>query len=353
MTINNPFNLDPVNPLSNSSFNSVNVQEGMAPSGVNNALRQIGAFLAQATSYQSAAISASVSTNIAATGTGYYIPIVGPNAINSFGLVAGEQPGAAVLRILEFSSSASLSHGASLILLGGASRRTQPGDIGGYIHEGTSDQWREFLYNRADGSLLADPVNLTAGSISASMARFSHMAAQSASVSSGQYTSISASVGSFGALKFAGAAVGNLYIQVKSVSSAASASTSSNIPFDTSAPQNSEGANLFSLSITPKSSASILEIEGLIHMGTATGVNNQIALFLDNAADAIASASFEGLSSDMLQIKIYHEHTASTTSEHIYALRYGGESGSVKINHGAGGNLGGTLRSWLRVKERL
>ena len=352
MTINNPFNLDPVNPLSNSSFNSVNVQEGMAPSGVNNALRQLAAFLAQATSYQSAAISASVSTNIAATGTGYYIPIVGPNAINSFGLVAGEQPGAAVMRILEFSSSASLSHGASLILLGGASRRTQPGDIGGYIHEGTSDQWREFLYNRADGSPLSD--QMTVGSLSASMARFSHMAAQSASVSSGQYTSISASVGSFGALKFAGATVDDLYIQVKSVSSAASASTSSAIPYDTSAPTNSEGANLFSLSITPKSSASILEVEGEIHLSHGTtGVDIQVGLFLDNAATAFASGSTGSLAGNVTTIKIYNEHTASTISEHIYALRYGAASGSTLVNHTSGGNLGGTLRSWLRVKERL
>ena len=151
MALNNPFELDPTGPTSNSNFGGANQAEGCAPSNVNNAMRYLGLMLARATSYQSPAISASVSTNIAADGTGVYIPITGANAINSFGVVAGAQPGAAVIRILEFSSSASLSHGASLKLIGQASRKVQPGDISGLIHEGTSDVWREWLFSPSDG----------------------------------------------------------------------------------------------------------------------------------------------------------------------------------------------------------
>lgn len=173
MPINDPWELDVTSPVSNSNFAGANVAENCPPSGINNAIRQAGAWLAQATSYQSPALSSSVSTNIAATGTGLYIPITGANAINSFGLVAGLRANAAVLRILEFSSSASLSHGGSIFLSGGVSRKTQPGDVGMYIHEGSADVWREVMYSRAapaDGnfaSLSASTFNVT--SLSASV----------------------------------------------------------------------------------------------------------------------------------------------------------------------------------------
>lgn len=187
MALNNPFELDPTGPTSNSNFGGANQQEGCAPSTVNNAIRYLGLMLARATSYQSAAISASVSTNIAADGTGVYIPITGANAINSFGVVAGAQPGAAVIRILEFSSSASLSHGPSLLLRGGLSRKTQPGDVGAYIHEGTADVWREMFFSEADG-------RGTFGSLSASNGVFGGLTANSASISAFNATSISTSV---------------------------------------------------------------------------------------------------------------------------------------------------------------
>ena len=357
MSINTLFKADPTSADSNSNYAGVNIAESCAPSGINNALRALGQMAAQQICYQGPAISASVSTNIAADTSGLFNPIVGANAINSFGVVPGEQPGAAVVRFLEFSSSASLSHGTGLRLLGAASRKTQPGDIGGYFHVGTGSVWHEFLYSRADGSGLATSESLTTlfvGSMSASVGRFSHLAAQSSSVSAGTYTSISASVGAFGILKYAGAQLSEVYVQVKSASTAASNSTSSNIPFDTSIPQNDEGENIFSLSITPKNAASILEIEGLIfvsHLSSAIEVT--ATLFLDNGANAIAASSEEVTANNVTPIPIYFEHTASTTTEHVYALRYGATTSSAKLNHGSSGNLGGTLRSWLRVRERL
>lgn len=161
MALSDPFELDPTSPNSNSNYAGANIAEGCAPSGINNATRALGSMLAKATSYQSPAISSSVSTNIAAAGTGYYMAITGANAINSFGVVPGAQPGASPFRVLEFSSSASLSHGTHLILLGAASRKTQPGDVGIYVHEGSSDVWREILFNRADGTLATGAQTIT------------------------------------------------------------------------------------------------------------------------------------------------------------------------------------------------
>jgi hypothetical protein len=367
MALSTLYQLDPVNASSNSNYSGADIQELCAPSNLNNALRALGQMVTQQLCYQSAAISASVSTNIATASTGLYIPIVGAGAINSFGVVPGEQASAAVLRILEFSSSASLSHGSALILRSGASRRTQPGDVGMYIHEGSSDRWRELFYSSAGGFIEASSISATElravecglDSISATTITANTLSANSASVTSIafttlQATSISASVGKFGVLNYAGTDVANLYIQAASTSSAASASTSSNIPFDTSAPANSEGENLFSLSFTPKNATSVLEIEALVWLGDQSGSAPAIiSLFRANGATAVAAASMEGVSTNVAPLQLYYEESASTTNARVYALRYGAESGSIKINHGAGGNLGGTLRSWLRVRERL
>lgn len=360
MALNDAWEMDPTGPTSNSNMAGANVAENCSPSGINNAIRQLGTWLAQQTSYASPAISSSVSTNIAATGTGLYQSILGANVINSFGTVAGVQASAAVLRILEFSSSASISHGAKIALPGAAAIRTQPGDILGLIHEGSSDVWRGLFYSRADGSGIAASISattITVGSISTSAISTVTLNAASVSATNIALTgvaSISASVGSFTILKYNGATVGNLYIQAQSLSTNSSDSTSSNIPFDTSAPQNNEGKNIFSLSITPKSANSILEIEAIVWGAhVTTGVELQASLFLDNAASAIAAGTLENNANNPHGIRIYHEHTASTTSEHVYALRYGADSGSMLLNHGSSGNLGGTLRSWLRVRERL
>jgi hypothetical protein len=363
MTLDRLWQLDATTATSNSNYAGANIAENCAPSGINNAVRHLGLMMARDLCFQAAAISSSVSTNIVTSSTGLYVPITGANAINSFGVVPGEQPSAAVLRILEFSSSASLSHGGSIFLTGGASRKTQPGDIGMYIHEGSGDQWREVMFSRATGSLPMDSLSVTTitnRSLSTSAISTVTLNAASASITTigiavlNSMTSLSSSVGSFGIIKYGSTQLSEVYVQTVRVSSAASASTSSNIPFDTSAPQSSEGTNLFSLSITPRNSASIIEIEGLLHVSHASTGNILLAtLFLDNAASAIASFTIEPVGGDVSQMKIMFEHTASTTSEHVYALRYGAENGSMLINHGVGGNLGGTLRSWLRAKERL
>lgn len=188
MTLDRLWQLDATNPTSNSNYAGANIQENCAPSGINNALRALGQMVTRELAFQASAISASVSTNIVTSSTGLLVPIVGANAINSFGVVPGEQPSAAVLRFLQFSSSASLSHGGSIRLLGQASRKTQPGDIGGYIHVGSGDTWHEFLWSRAadaDGNF---------ASLSASVAAFTTLNAASASVSHVTATTISASV---------------------------------------------------------------------------------------------------------------------------------------------------------------
>lgn len=161
MTLDRIWQLDPSGPSSNSNYQGANIAELCLPSGINNALRAIGSMVTRELAFQAAAISASVSTNIVTSSTGLFVPITGANAIASFGVIPGEQPSAAVLRFVQFSSSASLSNGAALRLIGGVSRKTQPGDIGGYIHVGSGDEWHEFLYSPANGSPLGGSISLS------------------------------------------------------------------------------------------------------------------------------------------------------------------------------------------------
>jgi hypothetical protein len=353
--ISDPFAIDPTSPASNSNYAGANIAENCAPSGINNALRALGSMLAQGIAYKSASISASVSTNIAATGTGNYMTILGVGPINSFGLVAGQQPSAAAVRLLHFASSCSVSHGPSIILLGAASRRTQPGDMMAVIHDDASaDVWREWAFSANDGRIPYTLTDLTVGSLSASMGRFSHLAAQSASVSVANMTSISASVGGFSILNFKGAAGISTIVQTAITALSTSASTASTIPFDSSAPQNNEGANLFSLTFTPKNSASIVRVEALVNLGHGTTATNLIvALFKDNAASAVTAVATGAIATNLQQVLLTYEETGSAAARD-YAIRYGADSGATKINHASGGeNLGGKVVSYLRVEERI
>ena len=145
MALNNPFELDPTGPTSNSNYGGANIKEGCAPSGINNALRHLGTMIAAATAYKSPSMSASVSCNIAAVTTGLVVPIVGTGPINSFGTVPGANPAAAVMRLLQFQTSCSISSGTAIILRGGISRKTKPGEILAVFHDhATADVWREW-----------------------------------------------------------------------------------------------------------------------------------------------------------------------------------------------------------------
>jgi hypothetical protein len=138
------------------------IQEGQTPpSHVNNALRALGSMVAREIAFKASAISASVSTNLCVSNLGLCIPVIGAGNTASFGSVPGEFPNAAVFRFLEFSSSASLSHGPALRLIGGVPRRTQPGDIGGYLHVDNTDSWVALFYSPASGSPLGGSISLS------------------------------------------------------------------------------------------------------------------------------------------------------------------------------------------------
>jgi hypothetical protein len=363
------YKLDPVSPTSNSNYASANVAENGPPSAINNALRALGSMVARAVCYRSADLSASVSTNIAAASTGVYQVITGAGNIASFGTVPGEQPSAAVVRILVYASgsSVSVSHSSGKItLLGSQSRDMRVGDVQGLIHEGSSDGWREFLFHRADGTQIAASLSattLTAGSISASAVSTVTLRAASASVTaigftSLQATSISASVGAFGILKIAGSEISTAVAQVVRDSDATYTTITTDMPYDDSIPQNTEGDEILSVAITPTNANSTLRIRAVIpHGASIEAAAMQCAIFVDTTAGAIAATSSNtGNSSSMATLVLEHTLTAGSTSARTYKVRCGPEAGgsTMYINGDAAGRkLGGVMKATLEVEEIL
>jgi hypothetical protein len=359
MALDRIWQLDVTGPSSNSNYQSATIAENGPPSAINNALRALGSMVARELAWQASAISASVSTNLVTSSTGLYVPIVGTGAIASFGVIPGEFPSAAVFRIVEFSSSASLSHGSNLILVGGASRRTQPGDVGMYIHEGSGSQWRELFYSRADGSQLAPSISattLTAGSISASAVSTVTLNAASASVTSiaiTAATSISASVGAFGILKLAGLQLANVTLQ-RTYDSVQGPQATSNeiIPHDDTAPLSTEGTQLFSRSITPKSATSKIRIEVEMHFSNASGAGVDGCLALFRGTTCIAVGPFEVVSTGGQLAKLVFEEESGSTSARTYSVRYGTSTASVTtVNDMAAGDYGNLIVSSMTIVE--
>jgi hypothetical protein len=362
MGLDRIWQLDVASPNSNSNYQSSNIAESCPPSGLNNALRALGSMVARELCYQSPSISASLSTNIAAATSGLFMHILGPGNISSFGLVPGEFPDAAVVRLLYYDSSASVSHSAGkTTLLGAASRRMQPGDIQGLIHTGNSDHWREWLFSRADGSQVMTSVSattITAGSISASAISTLTLNAASASISSIvlasiNANSISASVGEFSFVSIGGH--GTIAQTVRDTD-ATYVTSGTSMPVDNSIPQITEGDEVLSVAITPVNASSTLEITAMLNIGASTTMNVGIALFVDATAAALHATSqrVEGAVS-MSSVPLRHTVSAASTTARTYRIRIGPDAGGNAHLNGDGGGrqFGGVAVSSLTVKEIL
>lgn len=113
-------------------------------------------------------------------------------------------------------------------------------------------------------------------------------------------------------------------------------STSSNIPFDSTIPQNTEGAEYTQIatSYTPTDAASILEIEVFITgFAGSTGGNAVGALFVDSTANALAVANVTPAQLNFeQQMFIKYSVVAGSTSARTYKFRYGYNTGTMYIN---------------------
>lgn len=125
------------------------------------------------------------------------------------------------------------------------------------------------------------------------------------------------------------------------------------IPLDNTVPQNTEGTELMTVSITPKSATSILEIE--VHVVGASETSSDfatVALFRDSTANAVACcpAFVTGFPATFsLRFQVVSGSTSATT----FKVRAGCNSYRFHFNgaNGYGAVLGGTCASSITVRE--
>jgi len=129
---------------SNTTVGSANIAENCAPSGLNNAIREIIAYIIDW--FMNSGTIASATTTDLGTKTQNYLSVTGTTTITGLGTPTNKTE-----YTLTFAGALTLTHNAtSLILPGGANITTAAGDVAVMKHEG-SGNWRCVSYTKASG----------------------------------------------------------------------------------------------------------------------------------------------------------------------------------------------------------
>lgn len=152
---------------------------------------------------------------------------------------------------------------------------------------------------------------------------------------------------------FSTSAGGSIYQVVQTTSSVASTGTTA-LPIDNTIPQNTEGDQFLSVSITPISATSKLIIDVSVQ-ACQSGGSLGIALFKDAAADAIAASLYFSISTTSpSNFRLSHEMTSGGTSAITFNVRMGSSGPSTTYfnrSDGGGQFFGGAMVSYIRVYE--
>lgn len=237
-------------------------------------------------------IASATTTDIGAA-TGNTVHITGTTTITGLGTAAS-----GIVRDVIFDGALTLTHNAtSLILQGGSNITTAAGDTARFVSEG-SGNWRCLQYQR---TLYAPD---------------------------GEQT---------------------VYATTTAVSTGTTA-----IPGDDTIPQNTEGDQYITASITPKSATSRLIINVTLNISSSATDNPIIALFQDSTANALAAVVTRIDSATIYQcVTFTHVMTSGTTSSTTFKVRAGTTAAATITVNGSGGarKLGGVYQSSIVIRE--
>lgn len=136
--------------------------------------------------------------------------------------------------------------------------------------------------------------------------------------------------------------------------SSTSASSSTQIPTDNTIPQNTEGVEYLTVSITPTSATSKLRITFSSWMSNSGLGSSTVALFQDSTANALSSYyTTQGAADYGTAVNMIYEMTAGTTSATTFKIRFGPNNGNTAyMLRNASGDLYSTAKqSVLEVME--
>ncbi len=124
------------------------------------------------------------------------------------------------------------------------------------------------------------------------------------------------------------------FVQLVYSTSTTTDNTTTVLPKDNTVPQNTEGKQYITLSVTPTSATSYLRITVQVPFAAHSGTNNWVgALFQDSTAGALATANVYHATADALfNFRLEHVMVAGTTSATTFKFRYGpGAAGTAYI----------------------
>lgn len=124
--------------------------------------------------------------------------------------------------------------------------------------------------------------------------------------------------------------------------------------FDDTVPQNTEGTEWVTVSITPTSATNRLVIRSDIPYFTVVTANTAVAmaLFQDSTANALRVSAVNVTQNESGSLSLHHEMAAGTTSATTFKIRAASASGGMNINGGTAARLfGGISAVTLSVTE--
>ena len=145
-------------------------------------------------------------------------------------------------------------------------------------------------------------------------------------------------------------------LQIQTTQSGVIGTGTTVMPFDDSAPQNTEGDEYLTVAITPKTSSSTLIIEGVVNCASSVGGQLSAALFQDSTAGSLrASSAVYQHANQMTQISVRYTMTSGTVSATTFKIRVGNSAAGTTTFNGvsAGRIFAGLSGSYLTVREIL
>lgn len=133
----------------------------------------------------------------------------------------------------------------------------------------------------------------------------------------------------------------------------ASVTSCNTIPSDDTIPQNTEGTEIITLSITPTSATSILKIEFVSMCVNSSNSIGTIALFQDSTTDAIHAIANNAYYRPQIAT-LTHYMTAGTTSSTTFKIRAGSDGGNFFMNTSEGSatrQYGGVAKLSFQIIE--
>lgn len=143
-------------------------------------------------------------------------------------------------------------------------------------------------------------------------------------------------------------------IQTQSESFTTYISTTAVIATNDSIPQNTQGMQLLTCTISPKFSSSKIRIRFHGYYGcTDSTPSVSTAVFVNSELNAIYTTSwYQSNSGSLCTNSLETEHTPGSSTAQTYAIRIGTTAGTVRVNGNSTSRLfGGTSRCYLVLEE--